>query len=240
MYPASTESEPTQSAADALRKSIYHTLRSRRIIYVGYAGYAVSDRLRLRRILRTYHRRAVKPAGIAPQSKSFSAEAALHDLRLCRRHIADRIDAYLGKPLCCCIAAKQQLRTRQPPYGIPVILPRYYRNAVRLIHIRAEFCKYLVERNSDAHRQPQLIPYLAPYLLRDLDRITRKRGNIKPAFIESERLDRIGITGIYAAQICGKTRIALEMRRDYNKRRAALLRLGIRHTGTYSGSLGNI
>lgn len=90
------------------------------------------------------------------------------------------------------------------------------KNAVGLIDITRELGKEFAEADADGHGYTELVLHIGGDFLRYLlPRAEKERAarHIKPAFVDAERLDKVGIAKIYLPREDGKLSVFFHMRR---------------------------
>ena len=187
---------------DALRKHIkQHSdvlLRGE----IAIARQTVADALDLP--LRALHGdgRLVPAVGIGMQDTSPLAQFGDEHAHVCPREIADGRDPQHGKPLRRRLAHIEQVCGGQGPRQRLIVLFVNDGHGVRLFEIGSELCKDLVPAHPHADRHADLALDCLTDGVRDLlslpEEIAAAR-DVQPAFVDTVRLDLIGIARVDGA-----------------------------------------
>ena len=185
----------------------------------------------------------IQPVGIFPHFLSAFAEFIAQAIRGIAGQIADGVHAQCVQFFGRRTADAQQIGGREVPYLLPKVLRCDDRHGIRLFHITAQLGKYLVERHTDRHRYAQLSLDALPYLVRDLLARAVKFAaarHIQPAFVQSHRLDHVGIVVVDLPCRTGDLDVFLIMRRHDDQPRAFLLSLPDGLSGDNAKALGDV
>ncbi len=213
------------------------------VFQIAVNGQTVADRLDIFLFVHRNDGRIIFSVCKSRKITSPLAEDAHKQGFLCRGKLPDRLDPEFMKFLLGRTPHIEQFFRRQRPNGLFIIFLRDFGHGVGFFHIRAELGKNLVPAHADAHRDADLLFHPFAYRMGDLRAAAEQKQtlrNVEPTFVDTERLDTVGIILVDFTHFFGNFEILREIRLHFHKLAAAFLpRFPIDVARLYARALGD-